>query len=182
MSATAHPSPAAGPATRRSFWRSPSLLVALALTLVGVALWLRVPAATPPPPAPPPAGSLASGFAATRSAAAPTPPPSDRPFIGKESPLLFRFGAGYLGGFLVGWVWRKSVKAALSLGATALALIAAAKQFGIGGADLQALQSEVAQGVGWLQHQAGALKDWLSGYVPSGVAGVVGLWRGARWK
>ena len=166
----------------RPFWRSPSLLVALALTLVGLALWLRVPAATPPQPVAAAPGLGASSFAANRSAPAPTPPPADRPFIGKESPLLFRFGAGYLGGFLVGWVWRKSVKAALSLGATALALIAAAKQFGIGGADLQTLQNEVAQGVGWLQQQAGVLKDWLSGYVPSGAAGVVGLWRGARWK
>ena len=95
---------------------------------------------------------------------------------------MFRFGAAYLGGFLVGWVWRKSVKVALSLGAAALALVATAKQFGIGGADLQALQAEVTGGVNWLQQQAGALKEWLSGYMPSGVASVVGIWRGARWK
>ena len=180
MSEASHTSSAGTTTARRSFWRSPSLLVAGLLTVVGTVLWLRVPAATPPAPAASPPG--ASSFASSRSAPLPTPPASDRPFIGKESPLLFRFGAAYLGGFLVGWVWRKSIKAALSLGGAALALIATAKQLGIGGADLQALQAEVTESVGWLQQQAGALKEWLSGYMPSGVASVLGLWRGARWK
>ena len=175
-----HPPPRPPAPPRRPFWRSPSLLAGGALTLLGGLLWLRAPA--PLPVAATPASSVGSSFAVSRAAPAPSLPPSDRPFIGKESPFAFRLGAGYLGGFLVGWVWRKSVKAALSFGAAALALVATAKQFGIGGADLQALQAEVTGGVNWLQQQAGALKEWLSGYMPSGVASVLGIWRGARWK
>ena len=96
--------------------------------------------------------------------------------------MAFRLGAGYLGGFLVGWVWRKSVKAALSLAGTALALVALAKYLGVGGVDWQALQSNVTEGMGWLQQQAGVLRERLSGYLPSGVASALGLWRRARWK
>jgi uncharacterized membrane protein (Fun14 family) len=152
------------------------------LTVAGTALWWRTPA--PTPSAPPPTSPSASGFAANRSTPTPPPPATARPFIGTEAPLAFRFGAGYLGGFLVGWVWRKSVKLALSLGGTALAAVAMAKYagVGVGEADWQALQTGVTQGLGWLQQQALTLRDWLSGYLPSGVASVLGLWRGARWK
>ncbi len=155
------------------------------MTVAGLALWWRSPEPAPPPPAPASDGTSSPGmtsFAGSRSTAAAPAPVSSKPFIGKDAPFLFRFGAAYLGGFAVGWVWRKSIKAALWVGGVALSLVAVAKYLGMGGADWKAVETQVAEGLNWFQQQASVARHWLSGYLPSGVASVVGLWRGARWK
>lgn len=180
-----HPSPAHASVPtgrspgRRGFWRSPSFLVALAGAVVGLVLWWRAPAPEPAP-APGPSASGFTRFAEGPTTPAPTPAASP-PLVGKDAPLPFRLGAGYVGGFLVGWAWRRSLRAALWVAGGAAVLIATAKYLGIGGVEWSTIEAQVTEGLDWFERQAGMARKWLSGHLPAGIFSVLGFWRGARW-
>lgn len=184
-----HPSspvPTTSPARRpgrRPLWRAPSFLLAAVAAAFGLVLWWRAPAPAPAPS--PPGGASASGltrFAENPSAPAPAPAPAARvPLVGKDAPLPFRLGAGYVGGFLIGWAWRRSLRAALWVAGGAAALIATAKYLGIGGVEWSAIEDQVTGGLDWFERQAGVARKWLSDHLPAGIFSVLGFWRGARW-
>ena len=79
------------------------------------------------------------------------------------SPALARGGASFLGGFLVGWAFRKTLKIALIITLSLAAL-------------------EVNRTLNWAQGQAQSLKEVAVGYLPSAGAGVAGAFFGLRKK
>ena len=183
--ASAPSAPPARSPGRRAFWRAPSFLVAAVAVAVGFVMWWRAPAPVPAPVPVPAGDSSASGltrFAEGPSAPAPAPAPAAQPpLVGKDAPLPFRLGAGYVGGFLIGWAWRRSLRAALWVAGGAAALIATAKYLGIGGVEWSTIEAQVTEGLDWFERQAGVARKWLSGHLPAGIFSVLGFWRGARW-
>jgi len=110
-------------------------------------------------------------------AAGGTRPPADL-----KSSALFRLGFSYAGGFLIGWLFRKSLKLAL-LAAGVLALaVAAGKYSGMFNLDWAAIEAHTAQSLAWLKGELGAFKEFLTGYLPSAVVGFVGMFMGARHR
>src|SRR4249919_1162050 len=51
-------------------------------------------------------------------------------WMGDYSPALFRFGVSYIGGFFIGWMFRRFVKIAVVIAGAAIALLAALKNMG----------------------------------------------------
>ena len=97
-----------------------------------------------------------------------------------KAPALFRFGASYIVGFFFGWVCRKSLKFGMLAAGAAAEAIAVAKQMGLIYLDWAGLQGHISQSLAWLHGDLGAIKHFLMGYIPSAVAGCVGMFMGAR--
>lgn len=98
------------------------------------------------------------------------------------SPALARGGASFIGGFLVGWAFRKTLKIALLITLSLAALVAILKTTGWIHLEWNLIQSDVNRTLNWAQGQAQSLKEVAVGYLPSAGAGVAGAFFGLRKK
>lgn len=95
---------------------------------------------------------------------------------------MTRFGGSYAAGFLIGWAFRRFLKWSLIGGIVLFGVIALAKKLGWFELDWAAVESQVRHGLDWLKGEAGALRDFLTGYIPSAGAGLVGAFFGVRYR
>lgn len=98
------------------------------------------------------------------------------------SPALASGGASFLGGFLLGWAFRKTVKLALLVTLSLVALIAILKTTGWIHLEWNLIQADATRTLAWVQGQAESYKDVLTGYLPSAGAGGAGAFFGFRKK
>ena len=98
------------------------------------------------------------------------------------SPALANGGASFLGGFLLGWAIRKTVKLALLVAASLVALIAILKTTGWIHLDWTLIQADVNHILDWGRGKAQGFKDVLTGYLPSAGAAGAGTFFGFRKK
>jgi len=99
-----------------------------------------------------------------------------------SSPAAARFAGSYLGGFFIGWAFRRFLKVAALIAGGALASMAALKSTGWIDLDWAAVESQISQGIVSIHHGAEGLKQTLSGYLPSAGAGAAGVFFGFRKK
>ena len=116
---------------------------------------------------------LASGLAASAGALG---------AVGSYSPALTGVGASYLGGFVIGWCFRRFVKAAAVCAGVALAVIGVMKSTGWIALDWASIEVWVHQTLQSLQSGAEGIKQVLMGYLPSAGAGSTGIFFGFRKK
>jgi uncharacterized membrane protein (Fun14 family) len=158
-------------------WQAKSVWVALALVLLSGGLWIKDRTQAAPPSAKSPSG--ASQFSDSAS----TKTQSD---TGREpklsAPATFRFGASYVGGFFLGWTFRRFLKVTLLLSGATFVLIALGKKLGWWELDWVAMEGQVRHSLAWVQGEAGAFKQFLTGYLPSAGAAGVGAFLGFRRK
>ena len=98
------------------------------------------------------------------------------------SPALARGGASFIGGFLVGWAFRKTLKLALMIILSLAALVAILKTTGWIHLEWNLIESDVHRTLDWARGQAQSLKEVAVGYLPSAGAGVAGAIFGLRKK
>ena len=98
------------------------------------------------------------------------------------SPALARGGASFIGGVLVGWAFRKTLKIALLITLSLAALVAILKTTGWIHLEWNLIQSDVNRTLDWARGQAQSLKEVAVGYLPSAGAGVAGAFFGFRNK
>lgn len=98
------------------------------------------------------------------------------------SPALARGGASFIGGFLVGWAFRKTLKIALLITLSLAALVAILKTTGWIHLEWNLIQSDVNRTLDWARGQAQSFKEVAVGYLPSAGAGVAGAFFGFRNK
>ena len=98
------------------------------------------------------------------------------------SPAVAQLGGSYLGGFLIGWAFRRFLRIAAMLAAVGLACIGAMKATGWIDVDWSAVEAQVGQTVRWLQGEAEGLKNLLTGFLPSAGAAGAGTFIGFRKK
>ena len=96
------------------------------------------------------------------------------------SPALARGGASFIGGFLVGWAFRKTLKIALLITLSLAALVAILKMTGWIHLEWNLIESDVHRTLDWARGQAQSLKEVAVGYLPSAGAGVAGAFFGFR--
>ncbi len=157
-------------------WKAKTVWVAMALMLLGGGLWLKDHAQVNSPAPTTPGRSQFSDSSAsdTRS--------NGRHELKPSAPATFRFGASYVGGFFLGWTFRRFLKMTLLLSGAAIALIALGKRFGWFDLDWVAIEGHVRHSFAWLQGEAGAFKQFVTGYLPSAGAAGVGAFLGFRRK
>lgn len=98
------------------------------------------------------------------------------------SPALANGGASFLGGFLLGWAVRKTVKLALLVAASLLAIIAVLKTTGWIHLDWTLIQADVNHILDWGRGKAEGIKQVLTGYLPAAGAAGAGAFFGFRKK
>ena len=98
------------------------------------------------------------------------------------SPAVFRLGAGYLGGFFLGWSLRKFIKLSLLVAGGLVVMLAAFQGLGWFEVNWPAVEDHLQLSLSWLQGQAGSFKTFVTGYLPSVGAGTAGLVVGFRRK
>lgn len=99
-----------------------------------------------------------------------------------SSPAAAQIGASYLGGFLLGWAFRRFLRIAAMLVAVVLAGIAVMKASGWIDVDWSALEAQVGRTVQWLHGEAEGLRNVLTGFLPSAGAAGAGSFFGFRKK
>lgn len=98
------------------------------------------------------------------------------------SPAAAQIGASYLGGFLIGWAFRRFLRTAAMLVAIVLACMAAMKATGWIDVDWNALEAQITGTIQWLHGEAQGFKNVVTGFLPSAGAAGAGSFFGFRKK
>ncbi|WP_455245619.1 FUN14 domain-containing protein [Petrachloros mirabilis] len=99
-----------------------------------------------------------------------------------SSPTVAQLGGSYLGGFILGWAFRRLLRAAAMMAALTIACIAVLKSTGWLNLDWPSIETQVSQGIRWLHGEAEGLKNLLTGFFPSAGAAGAGTFFGFRKK
>ncbi len=179
--ASATPKRAASP--RKSFWKSKSLIAAVVITVLGLGLWAYATATKPKATSGGnnAASGIVSGFSGgdPLAAGSTTQAPEDR-LIDKASPAVARFGGCFIAGFCVAYAFKKFIKVtALLVGVFLIAMFALQKT-GVIHMEWAWFESGIDRSVAWLKGEAGAMKDFIMGYLPSSASALAGMVVGMR--
>ncbi len=149
-------------------WRAKTVYMALLIVLLGLGAWVHDVSKGAQPPA-------STGVTASaREASSGGGWDFTRPVPG-----YVRVCASYVGGFFIGWAFRRFLRLALTLGALAVLLVGLGKYAGWHTASIE---TEVKERTTWVQQEASVAKDYLKGLLPSSTAGAVGAFLGFRRK
>jgi len=149
-------------------WRARTVHLALLVVLVGLGFWVREAAKGPPPPTHVRANMVAEQAASGGSWDFTRPVPG-----------YARVCASYIGGFFIGWVFRRFLRLALALVTLAVLLVGLGKYAGW---NTSSAETEVKERASWVRHEATVATDYLKGLLPSTSAGAVGAFLGFRRK
>ena len=145
--------PVPPPPPARPVWHSRTLRFMLLLACLGLVFWLRRVFV---------AGQVAGN--------------------NLESSAMFRFGASFAGGFFIGWAYRKSIHVAGLIFGGLLALVGFAKWTGLLHLEWDAISRSLHDSFTFVQGEALQAEKFLTGLLPSGFAGLAGVFKGARHK
>jgi uncharacterized membrane protein (Fun14 family) len=94
-------------------------------------------------------------------------------------PITVKAGASYVGGFLIGWTFRRFIRIAVVLTAAIISLIGFGKY---AGCDTAPTQAKVKETSTMVQHEATVARDYLKKLLPTASAAAVGTFLGFRRK
>jgi uncharacterized membrane protein (Fun14 family) len=94
-------------------------------------------------------------------------------------PRYVWIGASYVGGFFIGWAFRRFLRLALALVALAVLLVGLGKYAGW---NTSPTETKVKERAAWVRHEATAATDYLKSLLPSTSAAAVGAFLGFRRK
>lgn len=177
------PDAGATQARKKSAWKSPSLIVAIVVTLVGLGLWAYATATKPAAPAARGAtpDGVVSGFSSGDPLAAGSGEvTASQRLIDKASPAVARFGASFIAGFCVAYAFKKFIKVTAIVVGVLFIAIFAMKKAGMIDLDWAAMEDTINRSVAWLRGEAGAMKDFITGYLPSAASAAAGMFVGLR--
>lgn len=171
--------------------RSRTLVLMAVLTIVGAGMWVYAaatkPESAPPPPAPAAmtdmvrANSLTAGEAGDliRERAEDAAERAKR-FIDDGAPALFRFGFSFVAAFFAAWALKKFVKLTLLVsGAIALGVFGLQKA-GVLTIEAEQFKKAADESLEFARGQAGAVRTFVTGYLPTGFAAAFGAYKGFR--
>jgi uncharacterized membrane protein (Fun14 family) len=100
-------------------------------------------------------------------------------FLAPYLPVLMTAGASYIGGYLIGWGARKTIKVTAVVAAIALALIGLLVHFGLTGSSAE---HWISGATGWVGQQVEGAERYLVALLPSAGAAGTGAFLGFRRK
>jgi uncharacterized membrane protein (Fun14 family) len=176
---------------------SRSLRMMLGATVVGAGMWVYAAATRPPEAASTAAatsaGAQVSGGITPRSLTGSATPAGEsavpdvqevadraKRLIDESSPAMFRFGLSFVAAFFLGWLLRRFITLTLLVTGAVAAGVIALQRTGVIGIEGDDIRREAERSVGWLQGQAGAIRDVVTGYLPTGFAAILGGYKGFR--
>ncbi|MCS6317432.1 MAG: FUN14 domain-containing protein [Nitrospira sp.] len=104
-------------------------------------------------------------------------------WISDLAPLaVARFGGSYIGGFFLGWAFRRFVKLVFVIGAFAVAGLALMKNVGWLTTDWGQVERHISHHLTAVRQGAEGVKQFLASYWPSAGAAAAGVFLGFRKK
>jgi uncharacterized membrane protein (Fun14 family) len=165
--------------SRPSPWKSGSLIAAIIITVLGLALWGYAAATRPAHVKGAPAGAV-SGFASGDPLASGAPAPREERVIDTASPAVARFGGCFVAGFCMAYAFKKFIKVTAILAGVFLLALFALQRAGVINMEWAWFESGIERSVAWLKGEAGAMKDFIVGYLPSTASALAGMVVGLR--
>lgn len=153
-------------------WALPAL--GIAVTLLGIGLWVYAASTAPASQGGPPARALLPSE--------PAPASSSMRFIDEAAPAVTRLGAGFLAAFCVGYALRRFVRLVSLLIGTAILVVIVLVYYRVLVIAWTDVERHLAASFGWLKGEAAAFKTFLLGYLPATGAAAFGLYRGFRFR
>lgn len=147
-------------------WRAKTVWIAALVTLLGIGWWLREAAPGREP--------MASDMAETRPFESSPAPGWD---FSQPLPGYVHWSASYVGGFFLGWLFRRFLRLAVAMTALVIMALGAGKYVGW---DSSATEEKFRSGAAWVEREADEARDYLTGLLPSTAAAGVGGWLGFR--
>ncbi|MCX6922971.1 MAG: FUN14 domain-containing protein [Verrucomicrobia bacterium] len=154
-------------------WKAKTVWIAALLALIGAFFWVKDAAQKP-------AQSTTSTTPGMTSFADSTSGKDSHAVLKPTSPATFRLGVSYLGGFFLGWAFRRFLKGALLVSGAIILLIGLAKKLGWIDLDWASIEAHVRSSLAWFQGEAGTIRQFLFGYLPSAGAAGIGAFLGFR--
>ncbi|MGN6503977.1 MAG: FUN14 domain-containing protein [Tepidisphaeraceae bacterium] len=124
----------------------------------------------------------ARGFAGDAPAESETTTTTDQSWTGWFSGHGARLGFGFVGGFLIGFVFRAFLKIMTLITLLVVGGLAALSYFHVLNIDFSAAHRAWASNADWITTEAGKLKDLLIAHLPSTTSGTAGVFFGLRRK
>ncbi len=147
-------------------WRAKTVGIAVLVTLLGVGWWLRDAAPAREP--------VAGAVAETRSVESAPAPGWD---FSRPLPAYVPWSASYVGGFFLGWLFRRFLRLAVTMTALVILVLGVGKYLGW---DSSATEEKFRSGAAWVEREADEARDYLTGLLPSAASAGVGGWLGFR--
>jgi len=91
-----------------------------------------------------------------------------------------KLGFGFVGGFIIGFIFRAFVKLMTLITLAIVGILAALSYFHILNIDFTAVHRAYDSNAAWINDQAMRLKDVLVAHLPSTTTGAAGVWFGTR--
>jgi len=91
-----------------------------------------------------------------------------------------KLGFGFVGGFIIGFIFRTFVKMMTLITFVFVGILAALNYFHILNIDFTAVHRAYENNADWINDQAMRLKDLLVAHLPSTTTGAAGVWFGTR--
>jgi uncharacterized membrane protein (Fun14 family) len=166
-----------GPPTARAWfravledgpWRAKTVLAALVAVLIGMGFWVKGALDDQRPQ------SASAGVKASSNAN-----PAARVGFSRPIPGYVRAGVSYIGGFLLGWTFRRFVKLAALATLVIVGILGFARFVGC---DSSSLRERVEHEAAAVKETAKRERDYLKGLLPSATAGGIGVFLGFRRK
>ncbi|MGN6625066.1 MAG: FUN14 domain-containing protein [Tepidisphaeraceae bacterium] len=124
----------------------------------------------------------ARGFAGDAPAESETTTTTDQSWTGWFSGHGARLGFGFVGGFLIGFVFRAFLKIMTLITLLVVGGLAALSYFHVLNIDFSAAHRAWASNADWITTEAGKLKDLFIAHLPSTTSGTAGVFFGLRRK
>ena len=169
-------------------WRSPLVKLALVVALAGAGLWVYGAATRAERPAVVTAGGgggsglavglqgVAAGGVTGGGAAAAGPRLAE-----SAGPKLAGGGVSFVGGYGLGWLFRRFLKLAAILTGLGVAGVAGLSMTGVlSDDDTAKVRAQLARGGGWVREHGGELRERATAVLPSSAAALGGLAFGFR--
>jgi uncharacterized membrane protein (Fun14 family) len=150
-------------------WRAKTVLAAAAVALMGLGLWFSDAVK----------GRPATGPGITTSDTGSPGVSGAQSNWSKPVPGYVRVCVSYVGGFFLGWAFRRFLKMAVAGTVLIIALLALGRHVGC---DTTGVQEEVKQSSAWVRYEAVETRNYLKGLLPSAAAGGTGVFFGFRRK
>lgn len=148
-------------------WRAKTVLLAALIALVGSGLWLHATVTVNPP-----AGADGPTFNDMGEVTSGVQFKQSQPF-----PTYAKLALSYIGGFLIGWMFRRFIALVIAVSLLVVGLLTAGHFLGW---NTQRAEDQVKRTSQRVQAEAVNLRDSLQAILPSTAAGAVGAFWGFR--
>ena len=166
---------------QRRPWNSKTLILAAIIGAIGVVLSGYAYATRPAVQTTGSAiGDSAMTIGLSPKGSGATAPTIEQRIVDRAGPLMSKFGLSFVAGFFVGYAFKRFLKITAFVTGIALLGLFAAQRAGFITMPWNQVQEQLESGVGWATEHATAYKDAAKAYLPSGVAGAVGIFMGFR--